>query len=204
MQIYLITDSRLAKKQYDMLHPLLDEGLEWVQLRNKNASLSDLEKTIETILPLIHSYQANLIINDHLTLAHQYQIGVHLGMDDEDPNEARKILGSEATIGITIHNELVRAQKYAQVASYVGVGPIFATQTKLDTKAVLGIESLRTITKMSPLPVVAIGGISISNIRDVLTAQPQFIAVCGAICAAENPKHAFIELNKTITELGNY
>ena len=196
MDIYLITDNRSKTALESLLRPLLDHGLKKVQLRNKSILVSEIQEKIEFLLPLFEQYDAELIINDHLDLAYQFGIGVHLGMSDDDPVLARKRLGPKATIGITIHDHIERAMQYSAVATYVGVGPVFPTSTKLDAKAVLGVERLTEVIKESPLPVVAIGGIQINTVKDLLVPHPKYIAVCSAICSAENPLQAFQSLKK--------
>ena len=118
----------------------------------------------------------------------------HLGLDDGDPIQARKILGPHLPIGITIHDDLARAQRYRHIIDYVGVGPVFPTSTKKDARSVLGIDKLTTIVEQSPVPVVAIGGIQLSNIESVLCANPQSIALCSALCQNPNPKKLASEL----------
>ena len=198
MDIYLITDNRSKTALQSLLSPLLDHGLRKVQLRNKFIPISEIQKKIESLLPLFEQYDAELIINDHLDLASQFGTGVHLGMSDGDPVLARKLLGPKATIGITIHDHIERAIQYQSVATYVGVGPVFPTSTKRDAKAVLGVERLTEVVNESPLPVVAIGGIQIHTVKNLLVPHPKYIAVCSAICSAKNPLKAFLNLQKSI------
>lgn len=191
MHIYLITDNRPAEQLIHLIQPLLDDGLQMIQLRNKQATPIELEETLNRIVPLIASYQANLIINDHVAFAHQFGVGVHLGVSDGDPISARALLGPEAIIGITIHNDIDRAKKYDSVANYVGVGPVFPTSTKPDAKEVIGVQGLSHVIEKSPLPVVAIGGIHASSLHLLQKPLPDYIAVCSAICSASNPLRAF-------------
>ena len=184
-----------------LLQSLLDHGLRLVQLRNKGIPIAEIEKKIEHILPLFESYNAELIINDHLNLAQHFGLGVHLGISDGDPILARELLGTEATIGITVHDDLQRINQYKEIVTYVGSGPVFPTSTKHDTKPVIGVQRLKEVVATAPLPVVAIGGIHLDNIKYLLSARPRYIAVCSAICSAENPQNVFISLQKTISAL---
>lgn len=167
----------------------------WVQLRNKRIHKNEVYRLARRLKPLIQRYGAHLIINDHLEVAHELQLGVHLGVDDGDPVQARRLLGPDSIIGITIHNDIERAHRYAGVATYVGVGPVFHTTTKADTKSVLGIEGLEEVLAHSPLPVVAIGGIQMHNIESVIHTKPAHIAVCSAICSASDPLVAWRHLH---------
>ena len=150
--------------------------------------------------PLIERYEAKLIINDHLDVAYDLKLGVHLGMDDGDPVYARKILGKDAIVGITIHNYIEIAHQYADIATYVGVGPIFHTTTKKDAKEVIHPTGLEKVIQKSPLPVVAIGGIDQHNIQSVARIGPRHIALCSAICAASDPVEKWRQLCALIEE----
>ena len=187
MSIYLLTDERPVSELLELLEPLLKVGLKWIQLRNKRANANEIYETALALIPLIERYKAHLIVNDHLDVAYDLQLGVHLGMDDGDPVYARRLLGKEAIVGITIHNHIERAYQYADVATYVGVGPIFHTNTKKDAKPVIHLNGLEEVVRMSPLPVVAIGGIDRHNIQSVARVAPRHIALCSAICAAAEP-----------------
>lgn len=198
MDIYFITDNRPKNDLYELLHALLDQGLQMVQLRNKGKSIPEIKETITHILPLFESYKAQLIINDHLSIAHHFGIGVHLGLSDGDPIHARDVLGPEAIIGITVHEDLKRIHTYKDIATYVGSGPVFPTSTKLDTKSVIGVPRLKEVIMNSPLPVVAIGGINKHNAKQLMSPSPAYIAVCSAVCAAENPIEEFISLQTCI------
>ena len=204
MDIYFITDNRPKTDLYSLLKPLLDHGLKKVQLRNKLIPISEIQEKLEYIIPLFERYNAELIINDHLELAHHFEIGVHLGLSDGDPLLARKKLGPEATIGITIHDDWNRATKYKEIVTYVGVGPVFPTTTKKDTKSVLGVERLIKVIQKSPLPVVAIGGIQADTIMDFIAPHPKYIAVCSAICSSHNPLDAFLNLQKKVVHITNH
>ena len=194
MHIYLITDNRSRHQLLPLLSPLLDHGLKKIQLRNKRSSLDEIQRNVDHILPVILSYQAELIINDHVSVAHQFGLGVHLGLSDGDPVAARALLGQQATIGITVHDDLERIHQYKDIASYVGVGPVFPTKTKLDTQKVIGTQRLAEVVEESSLPVVAIGGINTTNYRRLQKPLPKHIAVCSAICSADNPLRAFLGL----------
>jgi thiamine-phosphate pyrophosphorylase len=198
MSLYLITDIRSDSELISMLTPLLKNGLRWIQIRNKHATSKEIEKTARILLPHILKNNATLIINDHLDIALRLHVGVHLGRTDGDPVHARKVLGPNAIIGITIHDDLQYAHLHKDIASYVGVGPVFLTKTKLDTQSVLGTERLKQVVQSSPLPVVAIGGINNSNIDSVAQACPTHIAVCSAICSAKNPLHSFLNIQRKI------
>jgi len=168
-------------------------GCRWIQLRVK-------EGTDEEILPLalqtqIMCQQANatFIIDDRVELVRQIKAdGVHLGQNDMPIAEARKLLGPDYIIGGTANTfEQVKAH-YQASADYVGIGPFRFTQTKKKLAPVLGLEGYRSIVQQMrqehiDLPVVAIGGITLADVPDLMATGISGIAVSGSILRAENP-----------------
>ncbi len=171
----------------------LGGGCRWIQLRVK-------EGTDEEILPLalqtqIMCQQANatFIIDDRVELVRQVKAdGVHLGQNDMPIAEARKLLGPDYIIGGTANTfEQVKAH-YQASADYVGIGPFRFTQTKKKLAPVLGLEGYRSIVQQMrqehiDLPVVAIGGITLADVPDLMATGISGIAVSGSILRAENP-----------------
>ena len=173
------------------------ESYSFVQLRDKNASDEQMLLWGRELLQILSS-KTSLIINDRVQLAKKLGVGVHLGMEDMRPDEARSILGDDVPIGLTIHNRIDLAQKYEKYIDYIGVGPVFPTITKTDAKSVLGVNILRDIHQESPVPVVAIGGIGSQNCKEVWEAGVEQIAVCSAIMKATQPEKATIALSNNI------
>ncbi len=123
-----------------------------------------------TIKRLILRNKALFIINDYVDIAYIVDAdGVHLGQDDMPLREARKILGKDKIIGISTHTLKQAIDAEDDGADYIGYGPIFYTNTK-DAGRPTGISSLRRIRKHVSIPIVAIGGITIDNVREVLGA----------------------------------
>jgi thiamine-phosphate pyrophosphorylase len=124
-----------------------------------------------------------LIINDRVDLALAVGAhGVHLGQDDMPPDAARKLLGPNAVIGYSTHNieQAIAATKLP--IDYLAIGPIFATTTKGDTAPVLGLDGLRAVRHaIGAFPLVAIGGITHANARDVIAAGADSVAVISAL-----------------------
>ncbi|MDW8367363.1 MAG: thiamine phosphate synthase [Abditibacteriales bacterium] len=112
--------------------------------------------------------------------------GVHLGPDDFPPAEARRLLGAERVIGVSVNSVAEAEAARRDGASYLGVGAIFATTTKADAGAPIGLERLKEIKRATPLPVVAIGGITLHNIRAVAEAGADAAAVVSAVVCAED------------------
>jgi thiamine-phosphate pyrophosphorylase len=142
-----------------------------------------------------------LIVNDRVDVALEIGAdGVHIGQHDMDPERARRLLGPDAIIGLSIETiEQARAAVSLDV-DYLGVGPIFATATKTDAAPPLGVEALAQIRAISRHRVVAIGGIGLENARQAIDAGADGAAVVSAICAAEDPERAARELRRAIDE----
>jgi thiamine-phosphate pyrophosphorylase len=124
-----------------------------------------------------------LIINDRVDLALAVGAhGVHLGQDDMPPEAARKLLGPNAIIGYSTHNIEQAIAAINLPIDYLAIGPIFATTTKTDTAPVLGLEALRTVREaIGGFPLVAIGGITHANAREVIRAGADSVAVISAV-----------------------
>ena len=169
--LYLVTHSHA--NWFKQVTWLIAEGISWVQIRDKRHPL-ELSRQVEAVLGFVErqGLSTTVLLNDNVQVAKSFGIGVHLGQSDMSPKQARSILGPEVPIGWTIHDDLsliVSQQKYIQ---YVGVGPLFPTTTKLDTRSEISLERLRTVCNEAPVPVVAIGGINNSNIDAVRMVKP--------------------------------
>ncbi len=187
--LYLITAPHVDDLSSLVSRAILG-GVSLVQLRDKECSDKQLLDLGRSLLPVLRAHRTPLIINDRISVARSLGVGVHLGRTDGDPHFARKQLGKDAIIGLTIHRDLSLARKYAGVVDYVGVGPVFPTRTKKDASSTLGLGALAEICSMSPLPVIAIGGIDAKNASSVWNCSPAGVAVCSAICDSDSPGHA--------------
>jgi thiamine-phosphate pyrophosphorylase len=113
--------------------------------------------------------------------------GVHLGQDDMPVQEARRILGSEALIGVSTHDLDQVRQAVRDGASYIGIGPVFPSQTK-QFEEFPSLEFVRQANAESVLPAFALGGITLDNVGEVLAAGAKRIAVSSPICRADEPQ----------------
>ena len=165
---------------------LIGEGIPFVQIRDKTATSAELFKKTEQVLNFIvqRDLSTTVLLNDNVQVAKDLGVGVHLGQSDMMPEDARVILGPDVPIGWTIHDDVSLIDSQADYIQYVGVGPIFPTTTKRDTKAQLSLTRLERVCVQSPLPVVAIGGINASNIECVRRVKPWGIAMSSALMNA--------------------
>ena len=190
IDLYFITDSRLTKKTVlEDVESALKAGVKIVQYREKEKNTREMIEEAEKINRLCKKNNALFIINDRVDIALAVDAdGIHLGNDDMPYHTARKILGNKKIIGLTVHNagEAVKAEK--EGADYIGVSPIFKTQTKTDAGKPGGIKLIEEIKCKVKIPFVAIGGINKTNIKDVLKAGAKSAAIISAIVTKADVK----------------
>lgn len=177
-----ITDCKACVLTYeDMILRSLKAGVRWVQYRDKERSKRKVYEESVKLRRTTKNFNAVFIINDYSDIASAAGAdGVHLGQDDLPIREARKIMGDDKIIGISTHSLEQAMDAERDGANYIGFGPIFHTMTK-DAGSPKGIEMLHEIKKQVHLPVVAIGGINLENIRLVLDTGSDAVAVASAI-----------------------
>jgi thiamine-phosphate pyrophosphorylase len=122
-----------------------------------------------------------LIVDDRADFALLLDAGLHVGQDDLSPRDARKIIGSEATLGYSSHNMAQLAAAGGEPVDYVAIGPIFATASKRNPDPVVGVEEIRSCPGLIEKPLVAIGGITLDNARDVWAAGADSVAIIAAL-----------------------
>ena len=202
LKLYLVTDSDILRERdfYNSIEEALKGGVTMLQLREKNASGKEfLEKAIK-LRELTKKYNVKFIINDRVDIAMLCDAdGVHVGQSDIPANKVRELIGEDKIVGVSARTveEALRAKE--NVADYLGVGAMFNTRTKLDAKSV-SIEKLKEIQEVVKLPVVAIGGLSLSNIDKLKECNVDGYAVVSAILGALNIK---LECEKWIEKIQN-
>ena len=199
--LYLVTDRALCgtRSLEDVVSQALKGGVAYVQLREKNVSTRFFIEEARNIKALTSRYRVPLIINDRLDVALAVEAeGVHIGQDDMPYAAARKLMGPQSIIGLSVEtwDDVVKAQELD--VDYLGVSPVFETPTKTDTKGNWGLEGLARIKAYSRHPLVGIGGLNASNAHDVIMAGADCIAVVSAICAAPDTLRATRELRDII------
>lgn len=170
----------------------IDKVSEFIQLRVKNLNKSEI---IELIDKIKSETSLKIIINDHIDICISENLaGVHLGQEDMPMLKARQILGHDKIIGISTHNveQAIKAKK--EGADYIGIGPIYETQTKDTGYTPLGLETLKTIVEKVDIPTFAIGGISKDNFNDTLKTGVTGCAVISVL--QDNPECNYNELYK--------
>lgn len=198
LRLYAVTDRAWVGKLTlpQQVEAALKGGATCVQLREKNLADSSILAEAREISALCKQYRVPFILNDNVALAAQCGAdGVHLGQEDMDPAEARRILGPDAIIGVSAHNVAEAKAAVAAGADYLGCGAMFATTTKTNVTA-LPKETLRAICTAVPVPVVAIGGISKQNLLSLAHCGEAGVALVSAIFAAEDIEEECRELRK--------
>ncbi len=192
LAVYFIMGTQNVGKQQPLhvLEDALQAGITMFQLREKGADAlkgEAYENFAIACKRLCKQYDVPFIINDDVELAIKLRAdGVHIGQDDENAAQVKKRIGS-MLLGVSAHTEEEVEQAIENGADYVGVGPIFPTKTKLDAKAPAGTEILQRFSKKYPtLPIVAIGGITVQNAQQVLSAGADGVAVISTICDSSN------------------
>ena len=181
--LYAITDTQLSNCTHaDIVARLLDGGAKLIQLRDKDASAREMLDAARECLALTRAAGATLIINDRVDVAMITDAdGVHLGQDDLSVEEARAMLGPDKIIGISTHSFAQVEAALTTSANYIAIGPIFSTTTKVNPDPVVGLELLRQARQKTSLPLVAIGGVTLTTVPEVLAAGANSIAVISAL-----------------------
>ncbi len=162
------------------------EGASVIQLRAKFRSVNEILPIADALRKIIQ--RAIFIINDRADIAHATGAdGVHLGQDDLPIKEAQKLLGSNAIIGISTSNVEQAFEAERAGANYIGFGHMFPTRSKEKTSQPRSVDELREVIAAVTIPVIAIGGITTSNVEEILCPGLAGIAVISAVSDAENP-----------------
>lgn len=198
--VYAITDrywlngASLAEQVEDVLK----NGATFLQLREKEFTHEEMVAEAKEIAEIARKYNVPFVINDDIYAAKEIDAdGVHIGQNDMEYQEARRILGREKIIGISAStlDEALAAERLG--ADYIGVGAVFHTDTKEDATS-LSFEQLREITAAVSIPVVAIGGITADNIIQLKGSGVAGISVISAIFGQPDPGAATRDLvNRT-------
>lgn len=182
-RIYPLTDVQLSGLSHaDQVRLLSLGGATLVQLREKQMPALQFYEHARAAVAAVPS-GVQLIINDRVDVALAVGAhGVHLGQDDMPPEAARRLLGDEAVIGYSTHSVEQAKKALTLPIDYIAIGPIFTTSTKTNPSPTLGLDGLRAVREaVGDIQLVAIGGISHSNAREVIEAGADSVAVISAL-----------------------
>jgi len=185
---YFITDSKLSRAGNENdVRQAVACGVEVIQYRNKNAETRQMYEETVRLREICRDSGSIFLINDRVDIALATEAdGVHLGQSDMPCLAARKLLGQERIIGVTVHNLAEALQAENMGADYLGVSPIFQTATKLDAGKPAGIRLIEDLRARVEIPLIAIGGINHSNAGEVVRAGADGLCAISCVVAKEN------------------
>jgi len=199
--LYIITDQRIShgKSHLEVAEAALMGGVTVVQFRDKEMKDSEAVVACREIYKLTKKKGVSFIVNDRVEVAKAVDAdGVHLGQEDMSFSSARKILGKEKIIGISVETVEQALKAVEGGADYLGIGPIYPTATKPNAGKALGIARLKEIRESVNIPIVAIGGINENNLEEVLRAGADGVAVISAVVSAPDITEACRKLKTRI------
>ncbi|SZD74260.1 Thiamine-phosphate synthase [Candidatus Ornithobacterium hominis] len=190
--VYYISQGKTPNDHLQNIKKMVDAGVNWVQLRIKGSSANEILDIAQKAKEYCHENQVVFIINDDIQIAKLLNSdGVHLGREDESPQTAKELLGNEKIIGGTA-NTWDDCQKLIQMrVDYIGLGPFRFTLTKEKLSPILGIEGFRAIMNKIKgskidIPVIAIGGIRLEDIEELVEIGISGVALSGFLHEQEN------------------
>ena len=204
LKLYLVTDRPLSLgRDLDwIVAEAVRGGTTMVQLREKEADTRDFVALGLKLKELLTPLGIPLLINDRIDVALAVDAdGVHIGQSDMPYAIARRLLGPDRIIGLSVETMDEVAEANALDVNYVAVSPVYGTPTKTDTAEPFGLEGLRKAAALSRHPVVAIGGMNERTAADVFAAGADGIAVVSAICSAPDPCAAARRLREIATAI---
>jgi thiamine-phosphate pyrophosphorylase len=174
----------------DLARAFVDGGATFLQIRAKQVSSARLLDLALRIGEAARPAEAMVIVNDRADVARLAGAGVHVGQDDLSPRDVRAVVGAAAIVGLSTHTVEQMQAAVREPVSYVAIGPVFGTATKATGYDAIGLETVRAageVAHAAGLPLVAIGGITLARMRDVVDAGADAVAVIGDLLATGDP-----------------
>ena len=202
LKLYFIcgTTTCLGKDLYTVVEDALKGGITLFQFREKGKGALEGKEKLELAIKLKNlckKYNVPFIVNDDIELALEIDAdGVHVGQNDLGVDEIRKLIPNKI-IGLSIGNEEELKQSKVEYVDYVGVGPVYVTQSKDDAGGAIGYEGLELMRRFLPqMPLVAIGGIQTQHIKDVMKTNVDGVSIISAISYSNNIENTVREMNE--------
>ena len=202
LKLYLVTDRPLAlgRDLEWVVSEAVKGGVTLVQLREKDIDTREFVELARRLKALLAPSGVPLLINDRVDVALAADAdGVHIGQSDMAYEDARRLLGPDKIIGLSVESVQDALAADATDVDYIAASPVYLTSTKTDTAAALGLEGVSEISGLSRLPLVGIGGMNLRTAADVIRAGADGIAVVSGIMSAPDPRKAAEELLKTVS-----
>lgn len=196
LELYLVTDRSLSlgRSLLEIVQAAVRGGVTMVQLREKECDTREFVELGRTVHAVTNAAGIPLIVNDRADIVQVIGAeGLHIGQRDMAYGDARRLLGSEAIIGLSVENEEQARECLSFTGlDYIGASPVFLTPTKTDTAEALGLDGIHRLRNIvgADLPMVAIGGVNQTNVQEIIRAGADGVAVVSAICSAASPADA--------------
>ena len=194
--LYFVTDHNLngGRSKLEVIESALRGGAKLIQYRDKELSDADFEAEARAALDLCRKHEATLLINDRVLIAEKIRAdGVHLGQDDMDSKEAQRILGPDAILGLSTHDESEVLAAQSLPLTYINIGPIFPTGTKEHLRA-LGLNEVLRLSKLSSHLWTTMGGIKQHHLSELFRRGVKTVSMVTEISLAEDVEKKTAEL----------
>jgi thiamine-phosphate pyrophosphorylase len=200
-RLHVLTDTVLQSRfsHEEIARLAIAGGADTIQFRQKSGKTREMIDVCRRLKSLCAAAGVAFIVNDRIDVAIASEAdGVHLGQEDFPIPVARRLLGAGRLIGGSACDLEEARRCLAEGADYVGFGPVYPTSSKADAGPVSGLELFRQVVREISIPIIAIGGISPENAREVVAAGAKGIAVISAVCCNDDPTAAAKALSAAI------
>lgn len=201
-RLLVVTDRHQTKGRplVPLLQRVLTAGISTIQLRERDLSARELMALVHEVQAVMVSRRSQLLINDRIDVALAMEgVGVHLRSDSLSPSVARRLLGPQRLMGISVHSVEEAVQAESQGADYIVLGPIYETPSKQMFGPPLGIQTLEKACRLVRIPIIGIGGVTAARAREMRRAGAFGVAVITAILGADDVESATRELLDAVT-----
>lgn len=205
-QIYCITAEEYSngRSNIEIVKQMIEAGIKIIQYREKNKKKLVKYEECKVIRELTKKANALFIVNDDVDIALLVEAdGIHIGQDDLPIDAVKRLVGEEMIIGLSTHSLEQAREAVKKGADYIGVGPIFSTNTKKDVGSPVGFEYLDEVVRYTDLPFVAIGGIKEQNLYEVIEHGAKCVAIITDIISEEDIVSKIKRLKSIINQQTN-
>ncbi|TWI57826.1 thiamine phosphate synthase [Halalkalibacter nanhaiisediminis] len=205
-QLYAITGEEFhpGRDLIEVMEEAILGGVDIIQLRDKTSSKREVLAKAKALRELTKKHDVLFIVNDHIDVALAVDAdGIHVGQDDLPLEDARRIMGPDKIIGISTHKIEEAREAEAGGADYIGVGPIFPTKSKVDVVDPVTTAYIQQVAAEINIPFVAIGGIKLHNVLQVLDAGAKSVCMISEIVGANDVKGVCEEFKQILTAKGH-
>ncbi|KZL20489.1 Thiamine-phosphate synthase [Pseudovibrio axinellae] len=200
LSVYLVLGPQDCPGQdpVDIATAAATSGASVIQLRDKRGTTREQVQLAQRLMTALEPLNVPLIVNDRIDVALAVNAdGVHVGQEDMDASKVRELIGPDKLLGLSVSTQSELDAADLEACDYLGIGACFPTISK-DDAAQVGMQNFRHLTEQATLPVVGIGGISLANAAQVISAGADGVAVISAICGAPDVSAATKELSSIV------